>query len=235
MATEKTVGVIGGLGPEATIDFYRKLLAKSNAATDQDHLHVLINSNPKVPDRQKALAGTGPSSGPALVKTAQVLERAGAEFLVMVCNTAHAYEQDIREATAIPFISILSESVNASLRLNPQLKRAGLMAATGCVGARLYQTRFEATGVDCVVPNSAEQATLMQLIYRIKSGDHAPDIADQMRQLANTLIERGAEIILAACTEIPLALKQNDIEKPLLDCTDVLVDATIAFAYCEAS
>ena len=231
---EKTVGVIGGLGPEATIDFYQKLLVKSGAATDQDHLHVLINSNPKVPDRQKALAGTGPSSGPALVETAQVLEQAGADFLVMVCNTAHAYEQDIQTATTIPFISILSESVAASLRSNPQLKRAGLMAATGCVEARLYQAQFEAAGVECIVPNSAEQATLMQLIYRIKSGDHTPDIAAQMRQLAETLIERGAEIILAACTEIPLALKSDDIDKPLLDCTEVLVDATIAFARCEA-
>ncbi len=110
---EQTVGVIGGLGPKATLDFYAKLIEKTNAASDQEHLQVIINSNPKVPNRQHSLSGTGPSCAPHLIDSAQSLKRAGADFLVMVCNTAHAYEDDIRRATHLPFISIIEASVQA--------------------------------------------------------------------------------------------------------------------------
>ena len=227
---EKVVGVIGGLGPEAMIDFYNKLLVKTGAATDQDHLHVILNSNPKVPDRQMSLAGTGPSSSPLLVETAQVLEGAGADFLVMTCNTAHAYEADIRAATGIPFISILDVSVAAAQQRVAGLRVVGILAASGCVGASLYQDRFAVAGVGSVVPSAVEQGQLMGLIYRIKAGDHSAEISTQMADLAERLIERGAEIILAACTEVPLALTGDDISQPLLDCTAALVDATVAFA-----
>ena len=227
---EKVVGVIGGLGPEAMIDFYNKLLVETGAATDQDHLHVILNSNPKVPDRQMSLAGTGPSSSPLLVETAQVLEGAGADFLVMTCNTAHAYEADIMAATTIPFISILDVSVAAAQQRVAGLRTVGILAASGCVGASLYQDRFAEAGIGSVVPSVVEQEQLMGLIYRIKAGDHAAEISTQMADLAERLIERGAEIILAACTEVPLALTDDDISQPLLDCTAALVDATLAFA-----
>ncbi|MEM7800896.1 MAG: amino acid racemase, partial [Chloroflexota bacterium] len=139
---EKVVGVIGGLGPKATLDFYSKVLDKTVANQDQDHLQVIINSNPKIPNRHTSIAGTGPSCIPSLIESARSLERAGADFLVMVCNTAHAYEDVIVSATSIPFISIISESVKACLAKKPGLSKVGLLAADGCLDADLYQEKF---------------------------------------------------------------------------------------------
>src|SRR5690625_3321663 len=108
-------GVIGGLGPEASLDFYARVLRRTPARGDQDHLHLIINSNPRVPNRNEAIAGTGPLPGPYLADMALALERAGADFLVMACNTAHAWLPDIKRATNLPIINIIDEKVDPTL------------------------------------------------------------------------------------------------------------------------
>ena len=233
--SEKTVGVIGGLGPQATLDFYSKVLKRTDAMIDQEHLQVIIHSNPKVPNRHDAIAGTGPSCAPSLVATAQSLERAGADFLVMVCNTAHAYENVIRANTSIPFLSIIEESVAACLQEVPTMRRVGVMAADGCLEANLYQNKFAEAGVECILPSAESQAKLMNLIFRIKANDSSREVAEAMHEIAQELIEQGAEIIVAACTEIPLVLHQSMLSRPLVSSTDALVDAVIAFAGHEVS
>ncbi|MEZ4608353.1 MAG: amino acid racemase [Deinococcales bacterium] len=104
-------GVIGGLGPEATLDFFAKLLEKTAAKSDQEHLHVIINNNPHVPNRNEAIAGRGPSPGPALAANALALKAAGADFLVMVCNAAHAFQADIEAVCDLPLLSIIEVAV----------------------------------------------------------------------------------------------------------------------------
>ena len=227
---QKTVGVMGGLGPEATLDFFGKLLKATNAQTDQEHLHVVINNNPKVPDRHASIAGTGISCVPALVESARTLERAGADFLAMVCNTAHAYETEVREATSLPFLSIIDVSVEACLEHSPKPQRIGLLAADGCLETELYQKQLAAHGVECLLPSPANQRQLMDLIFKVKANKVDDGVKNGMKRLAETLIEEGADIILAACTEVPLVLKTGDIAKPLLSSTDALVTATIAYA-----
>src|SRR5262245_16312339 len=105
MDAHKTIGVIGGMGPAATADLFAKLLAATPAERDQDHLRVLIDNNPHLPDRNAAIAGRGPSPGPHLAESARGLERAGADFLIMACNTAHAFVADIEAAISIPLLS----------------------------------------------------------------------------------------------------------------------------------
>ena len=227
---EKTVGVIGGMGPKATLDFYSKVVEKTVATHDQDHLHVIINSNPKVPNRQDALSGLGPSCAPDLIEAARSLESAGADFVVMVCNTAHAYESHIRSAIQIPFISIIEESVNRCVSVVPKLQKVGILAATGCIDANLYQKQFAKKGVDCVVPSFADQHAFMELMYRIKANDLDISIGMEMERLAQNLIDQGAEIILAACTEVPLVLHAEFLSVPLVNSTDVLVDAAVKYA-----
>lgn len=227
---EKVVGVIGGLGPKATLDFYSKVVDQTVASQDQDHLQVIINSNPKIPNRHTSIAGTGPSCIPSLIESARSLERAGADFLVMVCNTAHAYEDVIVSATNIPFISIISESVKACLAKKPGLSKVGLLAADGCLHADLYQEKFAHFGIDCVTPDETQQQALMSLIYRIKANETGEDVSREMAKQAEALIEQGAEIILAACTEVPLVLKADQIACPLISSTDVLVDSAISYA-----
>ena len=131
MKSEKVVGVLGGLGPEATVDFMAKLVAATPAGSDQEHIRLLIDHNPGVPNRHDAIAGRTPSVGPQLAVMARGLENSGADFLVMVCNTAHAYSSEIQAAVSIPFISIVDVSVDA-LAQQPR-RSVGVMAAAGCL------------------------------------------------------------------------------------------------------
>ncbi len=226
----RTVGVLGGLGPAATLDFFAKVLRATEAERDQDHLRLIIDNNPTVVCRNASLAGRGPSPGPELAAMAQGLERAGADFLVMVCNTAHAWEADIRASTALPFVGIVDETVRAALSLRPRLRKAGLLAADGCLGAELYQTAFAESGVELLTLGEDDQTRFMALIGRIKAGDTGEAVRADMGALALGLVAGGAELVVAGCTEVPLVLEAADLPVPLISSTDVLVERTVAYA-----
>lgn len=224
-----TVGVIGGMGPAATVDFMGKLIAATGAEREQDNLRLLVDCNPHVPDRNTA-AIEGVHPGPVIAEMATGLERQGADFIVMACNTAHAYEPDIRAAIGVPFVSLITESANALVKRHPSARRAGLLAGTGCLDARLYQDALAARGVEPVLLDDAAQQRFMTLLYQIKRGDTGPAARAEMRALADLLIESGAEVVMGACTEVPLVLAAGDISVPLLDTTQVLVERTLAYA-----
>ena len=226
----RVVGVLGGLGPEATLDFYAKVLSLTPAARDQDHLHLIIDSNPEVPNRNDAVAGTGPSPGPMLAAMAAGLERAGADFLVMVCNAAHAFQGEIEAAVSVPFVSIIEETCKATWQAVPELKTVGVLGSSGCLDAGLYQDAFAARGVATLVPEGAERDAFMKLLYRIKAGDKGAEVRETMRTLTASLIARGAEAIVAGCTEVPLVLGQDDLPCPFVNSTDVLAERTVFYA-----
>lgn len=223
-----TVGVLGGMGPDATLDFFAKLLAATPAARDQDRLRIIIDNNPEVPNRNEAVAGTGPSPAPLLATMARGLEAAGARFLVMPCNAAHAFEAEIRAAVEIPFVSIIDETVSATLRRG--VGTVGVLASAGCIDARLYADAFAAAGIEALEPHDEARNEFMELLYLFKSGQRGPELKRRMRALALAFIDAGAEAIVAGCTEVPLVLAQDDIPVPLINSTDVLVRATVEFA-----
>jgi aspartate racemase len=223
----RTVGVMGGLGPAATLDFFAKVLRATEAARDQDHIRLLIDNNPAVPNRNEAAAGRGPSPGPALAAMARGLEAAGADFLVMVCNAAHGWEGEIRAAVRLPFVSLIAETVAAARALRPGLTRVGVLASSGCHDAGLYEAAFAAEGVEVLTP---ERAAFMALLDGIKAGEVGEGVRRAMRDLAQGLADGGAELIIAGCTEVPLVLADGEISAPLVSSTDVLVARTIAYA-----
>ncbi len=226
---EKTVGIMGGLGPEATANFFSKLIAATPAASDQDHLHILIDNNPKVPNRHLAIRGQSPSVGPDLVAMARRLEKAGADFVVMVCNTAHAWTGDIRAALAIPFISFIEEvagHIAATYAPGP----VGVMAADGCLEAQLYQDALKARGFAPVLWDKDKLERFMALVFRIKAGERDDAMGPEMAALAEDLASRGASLIISGCTEIPLVLDAADVRVPLISSSDLLVQRTIEYA-----
>lgn len=224
------VGVLGGLGPEATLDFFAKVLAHSRAATDQDHLHLIIENNPQIPNRNEAIAGTGPSPAPELAAGARALERAGADFIVMPCNTAHAFEDAIRNATSLPFVGIVDATLDHLVACRSDVGRAGVIGTSGCRGAALYERALEARGIASVDLDEAEQTRFMKLLYRIKAGEHGEAIRSGMRTLGEALHGRGAEVVIAACTEVPLVLEDGELPCPLFDSTDILAALTVRLA-----
>jgi aspartate racemase len=224
-----TVGVIGGMGPAATVDFMDKLLKATHAPTEQDNLRLLVDCNPHVPDRNH-LAPDGPQPGPVLADMARGLQRSGADFVVMACNTAHAYEADIRAALTAPFVSLIAETAATLQARHPQVKRVGLLAASGCLEARLYQDAVARNGVEALTLDPEGLQRFMRVLYAIKRGDLSDATRAEMRALADQLIADGAEVVIAACTEVPLVLSQADLARPLLDTTAVLVERTLAYA-----
>lgn len=228
MSEPKTVGIIGGMGPAATADLFAKLIAATGAKLDQDHLHVLIDNNPRIPNRNDAIAGRGPSPAPHLAESARKLQHAGADFLVIACNTAHAFQPEIEAAVTIPLLSMIDATVNAAMQNGGE--RFGVLAADGCRRARLYERAFEARGVQSLTVDADTQVEFMELIFRVKAGDTGDDVRRRMEAMATSLNARGAQAIIAACTEVPLVLSSDALAIPVINSTDALVARAIAYA-----
>lgn len=226
----KVVGVLGGMGPEATVDFMAKVIALTPAEKDQDHIHMLVDHNPTVPNRQTALLDGGEDPGPVLAAMASRLEAAGADFLVIPCNTAFAFASDVREAVDISLISIIDVTIDAILQRDSTVKNVGVLATDGCLQARVYQDALLQRSLTPVLPDADELAELMQLVNGIKAGNKSETVAVAMRKLAEALLARGAEAIVAGCTEIPLVLEPSSLNVMLVSSTDALAAETVRLA-----
>ncbi len=231
MAVEdKVVGIIGGMGPDATVDFMSRVLRATPATTDQEHVHMLVENNPRIPSRQLAMRGEGEDPGSTIAAIAARLEAAGAEFLVMPCNLAHAWQGDIEAAINIPFVSIVEASVQSALDRSDGDSAVGLMTTPGCFMAGLYQQALTAAGRPVITQTPDELAEAMFLVEQIKSGNQAEEVAADLQALANRLIDRGAKVLIAACTEFPLVLDESMFDVAFISSTDVLARKTVAIA-----
>jgi aspartate racemase len=217
----RSIGVIGGMGPAATLDFFGRLLALTPATRDAEHLRILIDCNPHVPERNAAVAGDGPSPGPALAAMARGLVAQGAELLAMPCNAAHAFAGAVTDAVDVPFVSILDTAAQAVGH-----RRTGLLAVDATLAAGLYQSRLS----DPLLLPADAQRQFMALVSQVKAGDTGPEVRSAMAALAETLVAAGADVVLAACTEVPLVLPPHACPVPLLDTTGLLAAEVVALA-----
>jgi aspartate racemase len=233
---EKTIGIVGGMGPEATLDCYGKIIQNTPAHKDQDHLRVLMDSNPKAPDRTAAILGDGESPVSVIVNGCQALARAGADFIIIPCVSAHFFLKEIADRSALPILSIFDAVTEAIERDHPDLKTVGLVATAGTVGGGLFQKRLARNGIQTVVPTAPVQATIMDAIYDIKNVAPARSraaITADLVAASETLItgqSPNAQAIVAGCTEIPLALKAEDLSVPYFDALTILARAAIRYA-----
>jgi len=227
---EKVVGILGGMGPEATVDFFHKLTIHTPAKFDQQHLHVIIYSDPKVPDRTAAILNDGQSPLPFLVEGCKSLERAGADFIVIPCVTAHYFLNDLRKETKLPILSIL-DAVGENLSgYYPKIRIVGLMGTSGTLESGLFQKRMSMDGIQCIVCSDNIQEEVMEAIYSIKEGLNREELTTTLTSAAEFLTNSGAEGIVAGCTEIPLCLTQEDLKVPYFDPSLILARHTIKWA-----
>jgi aspartate racemase len=223
-----TVGVLGGMGPEATVDFMAKVIALTPAEKDQDHIRMLVDNNPGIPNRQAAILANGEDPRPVLAAMAAGLQAAGADFLVIPCNTAYVFRDAVNEVASIPLISIIDVTVVATIKSGAA--KVGILATEGCLAAGLYQAALAEAGLELLAPTVDELATFTTLIQRIKVGDQGEDVSASMRLLARALVDRGAEAIIVGCTEIPLVLTESMLDVPLISSTDLLAQETVLLA-----
>ena len=228
--THKTIGVLGGMGPWATLDFFEKILRLTPAKTDQEHLRVIIDNNPKIPDRSPAIAGTGEDPTPALVAGARILQQAGADVIVIPCNTAHYFYERVQNAVSIPVLHIMEEVVSTAREEVPSARVLGILATAAAVSSGLYARACARKGIEVVNPDPAGQQVVNRAIYGVKGGQMGPEITAGLKKIADGLVRRGAQALVLGCTELPFVLKPQDVRVPLLDSNQILARAAVRFA-----
>lgn len=231
-----TIGILGGMGPAATADFFSILVELDKAPTDQDRLHIIVESDPSIPDRTANILGKGPDPIPAMLASARRLEAAGADVAGIPCMTAHAFLPRLKRATSLPFVSAVEELAAELKRLRPSVSAIGILATEGTKTARLYESQLP--GLSVLWPDEGMQRThVMESIYGregIKAGNAGAGPRKLLVEAAMSLKDRGAEVIIAGCTEVPLALRQEDLPIPLINPMVILARALIAYARREA-
>ena len=223
-----TVGIIGGMGPEATINFMSKVIALTPSQRDQDHIHMVVENNPHIPDRQSTAEND--LIAIELTAIAERLEVAGADFLVLPCNTAHVFIDDLLKNIQIPFVHIVSETVNEIVKEHTNVKNVGLLATDMCINSGIYHQAIKSVDRTVLVLEQQDQKSCMQLIFDVKKGKYSKSTRTDMVRLADQLIQKGADIIVAGCTEIPLILDTKSINVPLVSSTEVLAKRTVEIA-----
>lgn len=226
----KTLGIIGGMGPLATADLYRKIILATDAARDQDYPHVIIDGDAQIPDRTEAILHGGENPLPRLVASARRLTAAGAEVLMMACNTAHYYYDAVQAEAGVPVLHMIEETAREVRREG--YRTAALLATDGTVQTKLYHRVFEAQGIPFLLPDPHGQRAVMAMIYEgVKAGAANFDTA-QVTACLRRLREAGADVFVLACTELPPAFEQYGIQAPAVDPTAVLARAAVLAAGC---
>lgn len=203
----RRLGILGGMGPLATLDLQQKILAATPANRDQDHVPVVVWNVPQIADRQHALAGLGPSPLPQLLDAIKGLNQAGVSHIALPCNTAHYWYDELAAASAAPLLHIADITTQAMTEESLRPSTIGLIATQGTLTANWYQQRFSQAGIGVVIPTPDELAQwFVPGCYAVKRGDIRGG-GLLLDLLADRLASRGAQKLVLACTEVPPALE----------------------------
>lgn len=225
---KQAVGVIGGVGPMATVYYMQRVIEMTKAGCDQEHINMLVFNDCDIPDRTAFITEKSPNNPlPVMVEDAKRLEAAGCEFVVIPCNTAHYFYDELEQAVEIPVVNIVEETIRYAKARVQDLSCVGIMATTGTIVTGTYQKYAERAGLSFAVPDEDEQDLLMQIIYDgVKAGKPVPR-ADFDR-VANHLRAKGAQCLILGCTELSVLKRDLPINDPdVLDSIDVLASETV--------
>lgn len=225
----KTIGIIGGMGPLATVHLYERIVLRTKAAKDQDHIRVLIDSNTNIPDRTKAIIGNGQDPTVELIKSAKILENSGADFLIMPCNTAHYFIDIIKGSVNIPFINMPEETVKYTYEKYGSNTVVGLLATDGTIKSKIYENYYSKLGIKTIVPEKTQEK-LMKFIYEvIKCGKYEAGTY-LLFEAVEELKKLGADTFLLGCTELSSAQYLYKFEGPFINPMEVLTERSIVYA-----
>lgn len=225
----RRVGVLGGMGPEATVLLMGKIIRATPARDDADHIPLIVDQNPQVPSRiARLIEGVGEDPAPVLAAMARRLEAAGAEALAMPCNTAHHYAPAIREATSVPFIDMVALSVARAQATAGAGGRVGVLASPAVRRIGLFDGPLAAAGLTPVY--AADEAALLAAIRAIKAEGPTPAARAALGAASAALLAEGAAAQMIACTEFSLIPDAVDPGARAFDTLDALVDGVVAFS-----
>lgn len=232
----RRVGILGGMGPAATLDLMAKVLAATPAQRDEDHVPLVVWSVPQVPPRMAAMRGESPSPLPAMLEGARFLELAGATALAVACNTAHHWAKELAAGVSIPLLHIADAAVGELARRHPPARRVALLGTRGTLRSGFYRERLRAHGIECLEADESGQEAIDRAIAAVKSGRRA-DACSEFDPVARRMLDAGADALLLACTELPLVPCDEVLERRCVDPTLALARAIVRHALespCEA-
>lgn len=227
-AKQFKIGVVGGVGPAATVDFIDKIVRNTRAGRDQEHVKLVVEQNPQIPDRTQNLIGDGVDPTIALYSTCKKLEADDADIIAIPCNTAHAFVERIQPYLSIPIVNMLFETAECIRRNHGTCRKIGLLATSGTIGSRVYHDAIGDAGLELLVPDEENQSRVMNAIYGpkgVKAGFTEGECVEDLLRALTSLVLRGAEVIILGCTELPLLLEQNE-NFPVAGKTVVVLDPT---------
>jgi len=216
----KILGVLGGLGPMASAYFLQLIVQMSDAATDQEHIEIILHSKPQIPDRTRYILGqSGDSPLPRMAEVGKGLVAQGAEILAIPCITAHYFQEQLEAEVGVPILHAIEET--ALYLKQAGIAHVGILATDGTLASRLFQTCLERHRIGCIAPGKEDQKAVMRLIYEnVKAG--RPVELPLFEAVSGRLFARGAQVVLLACTELSLIKRDYVIGPGFLDVLEVL-------------
>lgn len=233
------IGVVGGVGPAATVDFMGKIIKNTKAKKDQEHIKLIVEHNPQIPDRTENLISDGADPSVALYATCKKLEGNDANMIAIPCNTAHAFVEKIQPYLSIPIVNMLYETVQYIKTKYPDIKSIGLLATTGTIKSRVYHEVAEKAGLNIITPDETNQQLVMNSIYGtygVKAGFVDGECKKELKTAMSHLLDLGAKIVILGCTELPLIIPQSSAfmlgtrATIVLDPTEILAKKCVQLA-----
>ncbi len=225
----KSIGILGGMGPLATADLFRKIVFLTKADGDNGHIRIYIDNNPAIPDRTAAILSGGEDPVPEMTKALRNLEKCGADCIVLPCNTAHHFLPQLQALTETPILNMLDITAEVCAKTRSG-KRAGILATRGTLETGLYDRALAAHGVGCVLPDEPGRDALMCAIYDgVKKGAALAPMRRELHLLVERMSEQGADFFILGCTEMPIVREVLELPGDYIDPTSELAKAAIRF------
>ncbi len=220
------LGILGGMGPLATAEFFRKIVLMTPVNRDQSHIRILMDDNPQIPDRTAFILGQGEDPTREMIRSALKLEYMGADFIAMPCNTAHKFHGSIQKFLNIPVLNMVALTADHIKKTWPDKKKAVLLATTGTYTAGIYNFALHSRNIDIIIPDENVQSVLMEWIYKVKEDGSVPS-ENTFNAIINELTGGEDLPVILGCTELPIIVDQLKVKGSFVDTTTVLANECI--------
>jgi aspartate racemase len=224
---KKTLGILGGMGPLATADLFKKIVEMTDADSDQEHIHIIIDNNCEIPDRTKFIKTGKNSPIEQMLLSAKRLEANNVDCIIMPCHTAHYFYDEIRSQINVPFINMIEVTAEYISKHYKQVKRTGLLATEGIYISGIYKKIFNKFNIEIIEPELKYKKYITNAIYSMKKGCLVNE-----KEIDETILHLkglGAEYFILGCTELPIVFKNLNINEKCLDPTSILAQSAIRF------
>lgn len=223
-----TVGIVGGMGPYATLDLFRKILEITPVLTETDHLRIIIDNNPRMPSRTRYFLYDENSPVDMMINSVNMLQKSGADFFIFPCNSAHYFIPEILQHVSIPFLSMIEETCKVVLKRNAKI--VGILAGEVTVRAKLYEEFLSENGIKIVHVSDKQQILVRNIIEDVKNNCQSDITKNTFHGLIMDFHSKGVDTVILACTELPLVLTEISVQVDIIDSLSCLAYATVAKA-----